>query len=77
MCMCVCEVFANGDCAAVKGCTDSSRAEAEEVVWVKAAVVWFCVYFGKPAVATLPACYLKIFEHNQQYVVMTAAQGLC
>lgn len=25
--MCVCEVFANGDCAAVKGCVDSSRSE--------------------------------------------------
>lgn len=31
----------------------------EEVVWVKAAVVWICVYLGKPAIATLPACYLK------------------
>lgn len=31
----------------------------EEVVWVKAAVVWICVYLGKPAVATLPACYFK------------------
>lgn len=34
----------------------------EEVVWVKAAVVWFCVYLGKPAVATLPACYLTFFN---------------
>ncbi len=27
VCVCVYEVFANGDCAAVKGCVDSSRAE--------------------------------------------------
>ena len=27
VCMCVYEVFANGDCAAVKDCVDSSRAE--------------------------------------------------
>lgn len=33
-----------------------------EVVRVKGAVVWIDVYSGKPAVAALPACYLKFLN---------------
>lgn len=49
----------------------------EEVVWVKAAVVWICVYLGKPAVATLPACCLKFFNTttNTLWRLLLKARG--